>query len=64
LEGFGFGWVSTHRIHLLPWTGNVDTAMTFASRADADRVLIEWEIQDVGIGDYWVESLTKARVRL
>lgn len=64
LEGFGFGWISTGKLHLLPWTGNADTALIFDSKAEADRKLIEWEIQGVGVGDFWIESLTKARVRL
>lgn len=59
LEGFGPGWISTARMHLLPWTGDLAKAMTFDSAEDADRTLIQWELLDLHVGDTWVEQLDK-----
>lgn len=59
LEGFGPGWISKNELHLLPWTGDVLKALTFASKEDADRMLIEWEMLDFGGLDVWVEPVDK-----
>jgi hypothetical protein len=60
IDGLGPGWLSSSRV-LLPWTGDLSRADLFGSKEDAERKLVEWEIQGLGVGEYWVEELTKAQ---